>query len=299
MANSPALDLLITDLDNTLYDWEAFFVPAFVAMLDKVQEISQVPRQELEQSFHRVYQKHRTTEYAFVLQELDALREADSGLSPAEVFAKYDAAIHAFRSQRKRRLTLYPGVRETLTALKVAGVRVVAHSDSPMGYVSRRLRQLDVDTLFDAICAPEDHGVPGDLTNIVRQVPDSIVTARVTLLESDPTIRKPDPRTLDRILAAFPYPLTRIAYVGDSLSRDLLLAQRAGIRGIWARYGAVHDEKLRKQLYRITYWSDADVAAEEQLRLEASGLAPEFVIDSFDEVIDVVGLERDPRASSS
>lgn len=289
MANR-TIDLLITDLDNTLYDWEAFFVPAFIAMLDQVQQISQVPRNELELSFHRVYQKHRTTEYAFVLQELEALRETDAGLSPADIFAKYDAAIHAFRSQRKRRLKLYPSVRETLNTLKAAGVLLVAHSDSPMAYVSRRLRQLDIDTLFDAICAPEDHGVPDQLTSIVRRVPDSIVAARTMLLESNPAIRKPDPHTLDLVLSAFPTSRDKIAYVGDNLSRDVLLAQRAGIHAVWARYGTVHDETLREQLYRITYWTDADVVAEQQLRREASHTAPEFVIDSFDQVLDVIGV---------
>src|SRR6185503_16625163 len=117
-------DLLITDLDNTLYDWEAFFIPSFIAMLDQVEKISGINRDLLESSFRRVYQHHRTTEYAFVLQEADALRLVDAHLTPDQIFAKYDSAVHAFRSERKRTLRLYPGVRETLLSLRAAGIRL-------------------------------------------------------------------------------------------------------------------------------------------------------------------------------
>jgi FMN phosphatase YigB (HAD superfamily) len=290
-------DLLIADLDNTIYDWEAFFIPAFQAMIREVERISGVGRDVLEPSFRRVYQRHRTSEYAFVLQELDALRAVDRDLSPAEVFAKYDLAIHAFRSVRKRKLVLYPGVRTTLTALKSAGVRIVAHSDSPMGYVSRRLRQLDVDELFDAVCAPRDHGVPAEIATLVRQSPDSSVAARTRLIEYDPAVRKPNPATLGPLFAEFPYPRDRIAYVGDNLSRDVLLARRARVTAIWARYGAQHDAELRQQLYRITYWTDADVAAEQRLRAESDGEPPDFVIDSFAEVLTITGVVEPARTS--
>ncbi len=289
-SRGPNFDLVITDLDNTVYDWEAFFIPAFMAMRDAVERISAVPREDLERSFRRVYQRHRTSEYAFVLQEAEALRDVDAGLSPAAVFAKYDEAIHAFRSLRKKGLRLYPSVRDTLVALKAAGVKVVAHSDSPMEYVSRRLRQLDVDQLFDAICAPRDHGVPAGLEHLVRQAPESTVGARTRLIESNPELRKPDPRTLAPVFAAFPVSLDRILYVGDNLSRDVLLAQRAGISATWARYGAVHDPVLREQLYRITYWTDADVAAEERLRKELGQTPPTFEIESFDGLREIVGV---------
>jgi FMN phosphatase YigB (HAD superfamily) len=288
----PRFELLITDLDNTLYDWEAFFIPSFLAMLGEVERISGVPRDLLETSFRKVYQHHRTTEYAFVLQEADALRKIDAGLTPAEVFAKYDTAIHAFRSARRRTLRLYPGVKSTLTSIRDAGVTLVAHSDSPMEYVSRRLRQLDIDALFDAVSAPRDHGIPPSLAAApIRQAPDSDVGARTRLIEFNPELRKPDPAALDPLFAAFPANRNRTVYVGDNLSRDVLIAQRAGIKSAWARYGAKHDEVLREQLYRITYWTDADVAAETRLREEAAAHPPTYVLDTFTDLLAVVGLD--------
>lgn len=36
MVNTPMIKLLISDLDDTLYDWTGFFVPAFYAMADEI-----------------------------------------------------------------------------------------------------------------------------------------------------------------------------------------------------------------------------------------------------------------------
>jgi FMN phosphatase YigB (HAD superfamily) len=286
---SRRFDLVITDLDNTLYDWEAFFIPSFLAMLAEVERLSGVPRSALEESFRRVYQRHRTTEYAFVLQEADALREADAGLTPSQVFEKYDSAIHAFRSTRRRTLRLYPGVEETLSRLVRDRVKLVAHSDSPMQYVSRRLRQLNVDTLFDAICAPRDHGVPPYLDRAtVRVASDSEVTARTELLEYNPDLRKPDPATLTPVFERFPAARHRTLYLGDNISRDVLVAHRAGIKSAWARYGAVHEQGLRDQLYRITYWTDEDVAAEVALREESSQVVPTYIVDAFSSLTKII-----------
>ena len=114
-------------------------------MVQEIHRISGVDVSALKRSFRKVHQAHRTSEYAFAIQELDVLETIDAGLSPEERLKKYDSAIHAFRSTRRKTLRLYPGVKETLQRLRDAGVMVVAHSDSMMTYVSRRLRQLDVD----------------------------------------------------------------------------------------------------------------------------------------------------------
>ena len=39
--------LLITDLDDTLYDWAGFFVPAFYAMVDEIVAITGLDRDGL------------------------------------------------------------------------------------------------------------------------------------------------------------------------------------------------------------------------------------------------------------
>jgi len=283
--------LVVTDLDNTLYDWLGFYVPSYLAMAEEIHRISGVDLLEIKRSFRKVHQAHGTTEYAFAIQELDALREVDAGLSVEERLRKYDSAIHAFRSMRKKTLRLYPGVRETLERLREVGIAVVAHSDSMMSYVSRRLRQLDVDALLAAICAPRDHGLPPALDpRLVRRASPEAVESRTTLLEFAAGLRKPDPATLEPVFQMLQIPRDRALYVGDSLSRDILLARRSGLTDVWARYGRHPRNGLYEELLEVTYWTEAEVAEEERLRMHIEGLSPSHTIDSFAELVGICGL---------
>lgn len=279
------VDLLVTDLDGTLYDWIGFYIPSFLAMVRVLGEMSGVPEERLKEAFRRVNQSYGTSEYVFAIQELDVLPEVRSGWSAEAILRKYDPAIHTFRSERRKTLRLYDGVRDTLIRLKSAGVILVAHSESMTRYVSGRLRQLDIDEAFDAICAPEDHGLSANApAELVRQSPDSQVLARVRELAYSPKLRKPDPATLAPVLDAFRVPRERIAYVGDSLSRDMLLAARSGVTGVWARYGRPPEELLAT-LREITYWTPDEVATEDRLVQEAAHLPPPTMIDSFPEIL--------------
>lgn len=287
----PRFKLLITDLDNTLYDWLAFYVPSFLAMVAEIHRITGIDVDKLKRSFRKIHQAHRTTEYAFSIEELDVLKDVDAGLSILQKLQKYDSAIHTFRIMRKRTLTLYPGVKQTLQRLRDESVLLVAHSDSMASYVSRRLRQLEIDTLFSAICAPKDHGIPDSVKpEWVRRSPDEDVIARTRLLEFEPGLRKPNPATLAPVFKAFEVGLEHTLYVGDSRPRDVLLARRSGVTDVWARYGERHDPDLRRELEQITYWTDAEILEDRRLRQEMEGVEPSYTIDSFTELLDICGI---------
>src|SRR5512137_2658175 len=70
----PAVTVLVTDMDNTLFDWLGMWRAAFGAMLARLTADSGVPRETLEQEFFALHQRHGTTEYAFAIQELPSLR---------------------------------------------------------------------------------------------------------------------------------------------------------------------------------------------------------------------------------
>src|SRR5215467_7693192 len=94
--------LLITDLDNTLYDWVTFFSASFRSM---VAELT-------------------------ALLELPSLQGRFADLSRDELLKKVDPALHCFNSTRKRTLALYPGAAEALAELKRAGVKIVGHTEA-------------------------------------------------------------------------------------------------------------------------------------------------------------------------
>src|SRR5882672_3964281 len=101
----PAVTVLVTDMDNTLFDWLEMWQAAFGAMLERLTADSGVPRETLEQEFFAIHQRHGTTEYAFAIQELPSLRARHP---PEELPTRYAAAIEAYRTMRRRTLTLYP-----------------------------------------------------------------------------------------------------------------------------------------------------------------------------------------------
>lgn len=66
---------LITDVDNTLFDWVDVWYKSFSAMLDKVSEISGIPAPSLYPSISAVHQRYGTSEYAFLLEEIPELAD--------------------------------------------------------------------------------------------------------------------------------------------------------------------------------------------------------------------------------
>ena len=66
--------VLITDLDNTLFDWVNIRYRSFSAMLRVLVEESGVPQERLEEEIRRVHQRHKTSEYVPLIQELPSLR---------------------------------------------------------------------------------------------------------------------------------------------------------------------------------------------------------------------------------
>ncbi len=147
--------VLITDLDNTLYDWAGYFIPSFRAMLDELRSLSGVPEAELIASFKRVHQAHGTSEYAFAIEELDVLDGP-----PGDRLQKYHSALDAFREVKRATLAPYPGVLETLEKMRASGWTVFAHTDSMLPYASARVIDLGIAPLLDGIVATRDHGVP-------------------------------------------------------------------------------------------------------------------------------------------
>ena len=65
---------LITDLDNTLFDWVNLWVQCFSAMFSKIVEISGVDADELKKEIRNVHQKYGTSEYSFLIEELPSLK---------------------------------------------------------------------------------------------------------------------------------------------------------------------------------------------------------------------------------
>lgn len=285
----PRINVIILDLDNTLYDWIGFYIPSFHAMLSEIHRLTSIPTPSLLASFKRLHEKYRTTEYAFAIEELDVLRDVDSGLDLQEVLTKYSSAINAFREVRREKLRLYPGVKETLSNLSHSGRQLVATTDALMFYAVRRLKDLGIEEYFNGICAPKDHGVPdGVKLETVRNCsdPDRYRSSIRIQMALEPQMRKPNPVILHSVLKVMNSDPINALMVGDSVSKDVWMAKQAGIWDVFARYGTQVSKDDYEQLLAITYWTAADVANSDSLSKQQ--VSPSFSIDSFHEIESVI-----------
>jgi hypothetical protein len=67
--------VLITDVDNTLLDWQDLWYQTFSAMIGKVIEISGVAPETLYAECSVIHQKYGTSEYSRLLEELPCLQK--------------------------------------------------------------------------------------------------------------------------------------------------------------------------------------------------------------------------------
>jgi len=288
--------LLVCDLDNTLYDWTGYFIASFYAMVDEAVKITGCSREQLLDDFRDVHQRHNDSEHPFALLETKSILDRYDGLPRDKIAANLDAAFRAFNQARKQSLRLYPGVKETLEVLTEADVTLVAHTESKLYAVVDRLTRLDLTKYFNRIYCRERpasiHPNKDTGATWLDRFPMDLV------VELSHHQRKPSPDVLIEICDAQGVQPKEAAYVGDSMARDMLMAKRAGVFAIWAKYGAAHAREEYASLVRVTHWTQEDVAREKVLAEESAQIQPDYVLKKgFDEVLDALKLKFSNEAA--
>jgi FMN phosphatase YigB (HAD superfamily) len=277
---------VITDLDNTLFDWVDMWYRSFKALLDSLVEQSGLGRDTLEREFKAIHQRHGTSEYAFAIQELPSLLELYPG---EDLQTKFDDAIHRYSSARKYALQLYPSVLDTLRTLKTKGCVVVGYTESMAFYSNRRVKQLGLDGLLDYLYSPEDHDIPEGVTrdDLRHYPPDEYRLIHTEHRHTPKGVLKPSPEVLIDIASEVGAKTSETLYVGDNLLKDVSMAQIAKIMDVFAKYGEAKDRPEQYDLLRrVTHWSQEMVQKERQLKVE--DIRPSFTLKKdFGEILDL------------
>lgn len=277
--------LLITDLDNTLYDWVSFFAQAFEAMVAELTVLLDVDARTIFEDFKAVHGRYGDSEYPFAVLELASVRRCFGDLPREELKARLDGPLHAFNAARKRELKLYDSVATTLSGLVRRGITIIGHTEALAVNASFRLHKLGIDKYFRHLYALEAT-VPPRPPNPERA---ALQFHRPDFIQLVPrSERKPNPRLLADICAREQVDLKDAWYVGDSLSRDILMAQAAGVTSVWAEYGTRYNRNFWSTLVQITHWTEADIVRDAELRRQAEAVWPDFTIQSFSELIPLV-----------
>jgi phosphoglycolate phosphatase len=285
--------LLITDLDNTLYDWVTFFTASFRAMVVELARLLDTKEELLLSEFREVHRKYGNSEQPYALLEIPSVQLKFSELNRTEIIKELDSALHLFNRTRKQTLTLYPGVEEVLRELTAQGVMIVGHTEAILANSYWRLRSLKIDKYFSRLYTLEGKQAIhiGENARLLDPPPGFVT---VVPLEE----RKPNPRLLADICKHEGVDLEAAYYIGDSIVRDISMANTAGVKSIWARYGTQYDPSCWTYLVKVTHWTDEDVEREKSLKVKFANVIPDFTIDSFEEVPKILGIERSTNTST-
>lgn len=279
------MNILVTDLDNTLYDFISFFGPSFRGMVHALSRRLGVQEELLFDQYRDVYSRFGTVEYRESTQNLTVLQ----ALPEAEQSEVVRLAYTVFGQTRKRNLALYPGVKETLTDLKNSSYKVVACTNAPIYHALRRIEQLGLSSHFDAVIGwnrPMQES-PAEVQREMK-LRSRYATRTTTIVDVAEAELKPSKAMFKYVVDMYPN-ADRYFAVGDSISKDLLPASELGFQTVWAEYGTHLNAKDLETVNSVVPWSDKQLSVHYQ---KADGFKPTCTVQSFSELTDVANIPK-------
>jgi len=282
---SKNISIIITDLDNTLWDWVDLWYKSFRAMLNEIIRISNLDENLLIDEIRKIHQTHKTSEYAFLIEEIPSLIAKHPNKNLVKIYKK---AIDAYGKERDKNLQLYPRVLSTLEQLKKQGVLIVGYTESMAFYTHYRIKKLKLDGVFDYIFSPADHDIPEniDLESIRHLEKDFYQLKFTKHLHTPKDEIKPNKNILLDIVKLIGAKPDQCIYIGDSLMKDISMAQSAKITDVHAHYGVANSGEKYELLKKVSHWTDSDI--EKEKKSSKKSIKPSHVLNNcFSEILAI------------
>jgi FMN phosphatase YigB (HAD superfamily) len=276
---------VVTDLDNTLYSWVNYIVPALEAMVDSLCRTTGFPRIRVVQALKQVYERVGTNDYAFAIQESPIFKEFQSDFDSFSALV-IEPAREAFAGARKKYLLLYPGALEGLQRLRDKKIKIIGLTDSPRNSAEARVKALGLDAHLDALYTLPGYPLPEWVDErIRRKEQEGAYRLGIPVTELAMECEKPSPQGLQRILAEHQLSPAEVVVVGDNLAKDGGTARAAGCRFAWAEYGTYISLEYRERLDVI---SAQAVTRRHLAGPEDPKMEPDWAISNFRRVVELV-----------
>ena len=287
--------LLITDLDNTLYNLIDYFGPSFRAMVHALSRKTKIEEEVLLSNFKQVFLKRESLEYGFAVQELEIFHS----LPPEKMFALIKLAKGAFKRGRDKYLRPYSTVKETLEWLTKRSVIVVGVSNAPFFNAQIRLKQLHIDKYFYGLAARKDLFIPEDeYTKNINQKKSALKFESTKIVKKWILTKeqmKPNPFAYKKIMDDLKISPEDTYVIGDSIAKDIQPAIEVGAKGIWAKYGEKSDKKNLDTVLNMTNWSSAEI----KKVFFDKHKEPEFIANTFNDLKHFLKTDYDQQSQLS
>lgn len=275
------IKLLITDLDDTLYPWIDFFIPAFYGMVEELSHTLNKEEATLLKEYKQIHQKKGSVEYPYATLYLPSVIKAFPDDTPETLFKKLDPVFHRFNSIRKQRLKLYPNVKETLTQISQLGIKIVGYTESAEENGFYRLSKLGIADLFQHVYVSDSQ----------FERPNYLPSSEITRVVHG---KKPNAKLLEQICAQESVSAIETIYIGDSITKDIYMAKMAGITSVLCKYPCDFQSAndLYQKLVAISHWTDEDFQREKEIKqiCQSDNIQPDYMVDSFEQLIEIVKL---------
>lgn len=149
---------------------------------------------------------------------------------------------------------------------------VVAYTESAEENGFYRLKKLGIDNYFKEVYVSDS----------LYKRPDTIPSSPKTHIVHG---KKPNAEVLKEICCGEKVSVCEAVYIGDSLSKDMMMAKQAGITSIWCDFPRDDIRDLYSKLVAISHWKEEDFQREQQYKNEwkENGYIPDYTIHTFGE----------------
>lgn len=287
----PPAGLLICDLDNTLYDFPAYFEAGLERSVPIAATSLALTRPAVLEHLRAVYTTHGSVEYPWAFHELPAVAAL-----PAPRRKRLSSQLtRAFWAGAMTGLRPYPGVGASLSLIKSEGFAIVAVTNAPIHEAMRRLRAICLLEHLDGIAAAEWFRRPRKYVGAptLRELPGFVDMPRRFLVRARLRRQELKPNTSVYIDIAnkIGVGLDQVTVIGDSIERDLRPAQEIGMHAVWARYGKrnIAAEALFMSIvpFRLPEARESSPSGSNDI----SGWQP--AVDCFPEIIALLPIQQE------